>query len=599
MRSVRINADGGSEDTAMVMSMNPTEFKRVCRAITVLILGVCVAAVTFAPRVHAHGGEVHADDAPVPIASSGPRVDAHSDDFELVGIPSAEDGGKLIVYLNDFWSNGSLSGAKIEMTRDDETTAATESDGVYAFKAPWVINPGSYDLTFSISAGAKSDLLIGHLDIPAPPAAEEAHESIWYHIVPHHIELPAIPSWLLAGTLGLAVLLSLLAVKGPRAIRSIVILAAAVSGLGTVAMAAATFTNGAHSHQDEAAAGEAILDLPQTSRRLVDGLVFVPKPTQRLIGVTTAQTATAETVQKTVRLIGQVIPDPNRSGVVQSLLAGRIEAPEGGFPLIGATVKKGDILGHLVPSVAIVDQSDIAQTQGDLDKQIALLEAKLNRIEPLSGAAVPASQVADTRIELEILRKRRATIKPVLKEREDLRAPADGIVSQANVTAGQVVEAQTVLFSIIDPANLWVEALAFDAASAANIAQTGRDAAAQTADGRKVSLSFAGRSPALRQQAVPLRYRIKGDGAALNVGEPVTVHAATDESVEAITLPRSSVVRSSNGQQVVWTHVGAERFEPRVVTTSPIDAERVAVEAGINPGMRVVTRGAELINQVR
>ena len=85
----------------------------------------------------------------------------------------------------------------------------------------------------------------------------------------------------------------------------------------------------------------------------------------------------------------------------------------------------------------------------------------------------------------------------------------------------------------------------------------------------------------------------------MSVGESVTVHAAIDEPVSAVALPRSSVVRSSNGQSVVWAHVEAERFEARVVKTSPIDTERVGVTAGLDPGARVVKRGAELINQVR
>ncbi len=570
------------------------------RALKTLAAALLVAAVSFAPSVAlAHGGEDHGDEKPAVTSSSGPRIDAHSKDFELVGIPSAQDGGKLVVYLNKFWSNEAVTGAAIEMTRGDETVTATETKGVYAVKAPWVTTPGHYDLTFSITAGDQSDLLIGRLDIPAPLAAEPAHDSLWDHIIPHGTTLPHVPVWMLAGTLGLAVLLSLLAIKGPRAVRTAFVLAAAVSGLSTVAMAAVVLSNGARKAEEMAVIGRAVLDLPASSRRLEDGAVFVPKPTQRLLGIATVESAKAATVQKTVRLIGQVIPDPNRSGVVQSLLAGRIEPPEGGFPAVGAAVKKGDVLGYLVPAVAVVDQSDIAQTQGDLDKQIALLEARLKRIEPLSGAAVPAGQITDTKIELDILRKRRAVIKPVLKDREDLRAPADGVLAQANVTAGQVVEAQSVLFQIVDPANLWIEALAFDAASADRIAQSGKDALAQTADGRKVSVSFAGRSPALRQQAVPLRFQIKRDGPALNVGESVTVHAATDEPVEAITLPRASVVRSSNGQPVVWAHVEAERFEARVVKTSPIDAERLGVTAGIQPGTRVVTRGAELINQVR
>lgn len=584
----------------MVMMKHLNLIERGRRGVKALAAVMFIAALFLAPSMaSAHGGEDHGDEKPAVSSSSGPRIDAHSQDFELVGIPSAQEGGKLTVYLNKFATNEAVTGAAIEMTRGDETITATETKGIYTFKAPWVTRPGNYDLTFSITAGAQSDLLIGRLDIPAAPAAEPLHNTLWDHVIPHGTVLPDIPVWMLAATLGLAMLLSLLAVKGPRAVRTVFVLAAAVSGLSTVAMAAVVLTNGARDGGEIATLGQAVLDLPETSRRLEDGAVFVPEPTQRLLGITTVKSSKAATVQKTIRLIGQVIPDPKRSGVVQPVLAGRLEPPDGGFPVIGASVKKGDVLGYLVPSVAVVDQSDIAQTQGDLDKQIALLEAKLKRIEPLSGTAVPAGQVADARTELDILRKRRAVIKPVLKDREDLRAPADGVLAQANVTAGQVVEAQSILFQIVDPANLWIEALAFDASSAASIEQSGKDALAQTADGRKVEVSFAGRSPALRQQAVPLRFRIKGNGAALNVGEPVTVHAATNEPVEAITLPRSSVVRSSNGQPVVWAHVEAERFEPRIVTTSPIDAERLGVTAGIEPGTRVVTRGAELINQVR
>ncbi len=582
------------------MMKHTNMFERGRRVVTALAAVLFIATVSLAPSiVFAHGGEDHGDEKPAAAASSGSRIDANSKDFELVGVPTGRDGGKLIVYLNAFWSNESVSGAAIEMTSGDETIAATETKGIYEFKAPWVKTPGHYDLTFSITAADKSDLLIGRLDIPAPPLAEPGHPSLWDHIVPRGTKLPDVQPWMLASTLALAVLLSLLAAKGPRSVRTAFLIGAAFLGISSVAMAAVVLNTSARYPGAATAGSEAILDLPDTSRRLEDGAVFVPKPTQKLLGVTTVEAAKAETVQKSVRLIGQVVPDPNRSGVVQSLLAGRIEAPQTGFPAIGAAVKKGDVLGYLVPSVAVVDQSDIAQTQGDLDKQIALLEAKLKRIEPLSGSAVPVGQVADTKTELEILRKRRAVIRPVLNEREELRAPADGTLAQANVTAGQVVEAQTVLFQIVDPSHLWVEALAFDAATAASIEQSGKDALAQTADGRKVTLTFAGRSPSLRQQAVPLRFIIKPDGGALSVGESVTVHAPVDEQASAITLPRSSVVRSSNGQSVVWAHVEAERFEARVVKTSPIDAERLGVTAGLDPATRVVVRGAELINQVR
>ncbi len=59
------------------------------------------------------------------------------------------------------------------------------------------------------------------------------------------------------------------------------------------------------------------------------------------------------------------------------------------------------------------------------------------------------------------------------------------------------------------------------------------------------------------------------------------------------------MVRGANGQPIVYEHVSAERFMPREVKTEPLDASRVLVLAGLAPGRRIVTDGAELIDQIR
>ena len=545
----------------------------------------------------AHGGEDHShgEEKTAVASSAGPRIEARSDVFELVGVPSASSGGTLRVDLSDYASNAPVSGAQIEMTVGDQTVVGTSSKALYEFKAPWVTTPGRYPLTFSINAGDKSDLLIGELNIPEPPPVQIAHPSVWDHIWPDAPKLPRLPHWAALAALAVAGLLTAAAwllPRGRQPLFSLAIMAGVVS-----ASAAAISTSAPPSTGGTTA--KAVLDVPDVSRRLEDGSVFVPKATQRLLSIATELATTAQTTQKTVRLIGQIVPDPNNSGIVQALLTGRVEPPEAGFPVVGSKVNKGDVLGYLHPRVELVDQSDIRQTQADIDRQIALAEAKLRRIEPLEGGAVPRGQVDDARIELQELRKRRAAIKPVLGERQALLAPASGVISQANVTGGQVVEAQTLMFQIVDPSNLWVEALAYDPVLAGSIEKSGKTALATTADGRKVTLEYSGRSLTLRQQAVPLRFKVKADDTPLNVGEPVTVHAPINEQVSAIAVPRASVVRAANGQSVVWSHVSAERYEARLVQTTPVDADRVGITAGLEPGARLVVRGAELINQVR
>ena len=88
-------------------------------------------------------------------------------------------------------------------------------------------------------------------------------------------------------------------------------------------------------------------------------------------------------------------------------------------------------------------------------------------------------------------------------------------------------------------------------------------------------------------------------GKGLRAGQFVTVFTETGESRSGIAVPRSAVVRATNGQDFVFEHTSAERFVPRAVRTEPLDAERVIVAAGLEPGRRVVVQGAELLDHVR
>ena len=569
---------------------------RWLRAATLSLPLLAFLAASFIPSgAFAHGGEDHGDAKPVAIAGTNPRVDAHSDLFEIVAIPSGADKGKLIIFLTDVWTNAPIANAAIEITRLDTTAKAIAKKGVYELEAPWVKVPGRYDLTFAVTAGDLSDLLIGSLLIPDAAVAGERHDSIWDHLRPQFIPAASIGQWVAALVAVIALLITVFSLRTTGVVRRTGLAIAILTGMSGVVVAALSLVRGSAGGNLSAAAS---LDLPESARRSADGSVFVPKSTQRLLDVRTVRTEAVQSAQKTVRLIGQVIPDLNRSGLVQSLLPGRIEAAEGGFPAIGSRVKSGDILGYLVPRVEFKDQSDIRQTTGDLDRQISLAESKLARLERLKNV-VAESQIIDGRIELAGLRKRRAELKPMVANREPLVAPVDGVVSQANVVSGQVVEAQTLLFQIVDPENLWIEALAFDPVAASSIERAAGEAVAKSADGREARIMFAGRGLTLKQQAVPLRFKIKGSNSGFSIGEPVTVHAPIDEAISSIPLPRSSIVRSASGQSIIWIHTKPELFEQRIVAAEPIDADRVGITAGLEPDARVVVRGAELINQVR
>jgi multidrug efflux pump subunit AcrA (membrane-fusion protein) len=327
---------------------------------------------------------------------------------------------------------------------------------------------------------------------------------------------------------------------------------------------------------------------------LPDGSVFMPKPSQRLISVRT-ELATPSSASRSHTFVGRIISDPNRAGVVQSINGGRIEALPQGLPRLGQAVKAGEPLVTVVPALPLADQSTLAERGRELEGQIMLGEQRLARLSRLTTGNVPRSQVEDVELEIANTRRRLTSLREARLQPETLRSPIDGIVSASRILAGQVVQSQDVLFQIVDPASLWVEALSFDQLDPGMIV----GATAVMADGKRMELKLEGRSRALQQQAVVLHFSIADAPPNAVLGLPVSVIARRAETIPGMLLPRDAVVRGPGGEQVVWHHVDPERFVARQVRLEPFDGTNVLVTGGIGPKDRIVVHGAELLSQVR
>jgi hypothetical protein len=160
-----------------------------------------------------------------------------------------------------------------------------------------------------------------------------------------------------------------------------------------------------------------------------------------------------------------------------------------------------------------------------------------------------------------------------------------------------VVEARAPLFEVVDPARLWVEALAYEADVAARLS----DATAQTVMGETLPLRYLGGGRSLREHALPLQFAIapRENGPAVSVGQPVKVYARLDGVIRAVPVPRRALVKGTDGSETVWVHPHAEQFTPRRVKTQPLDGDTVAVTEGLAAGERVVVQGAPLLSQIR
>jgi hypothetical protein len=552
-----------------------------------VLAGICLSVIGLAAScAAAHEGHDHGAPPPPVSTTIAPRADASTVDLELVAVARGE---RLEIFIDSFKGNEPISGAMLEIDSPSGTlTAEASGEGAYVATAPWLTKPGSYDLAITVMAGDLFDVLTVTMVIPemtaspVPVAAADGFliSSAFAQEVGARLQRQDMTLWVVGGG-GIVVGLLLALLFRSRK-----------TGSSTAALAAVLLLAGAP--QSEAAgpaAPTAQAAERDVAQRFADGSIFVPKTTQRILAIRTIFTEQAAHAG-TVELPARIIPDPTTSGYVQASVSGRLLPPPGGFPQLGARVSAGDVLALVQPSVGAADLTSQQQQARELDQEIMLVERKLQRFERLQSV-VARAEIEDATLELQGLKARRANLEQAPTAAEELTAPVSGVIAAAQAVAGQIAEPNTVIFQIIDPSRYWVEALSFDAHSVTGAAR------GKFMDGRTASLSYRGSGLADRNQAIPIHFSVEGQTEGIRAGQLLTVLSSTTDERTGIAVPRTSVLRASNGQTLVYEHTNAERFVPKEVRTEPLDGDRLLIVSGIEAGKRIVTQGTELLNQIR
>jgi membrane fusion protein, heavy metal efflux system len=364
----------------------------------------------------------------------------------------------------------------------------------------------------------------------------------------------------------------------------------AAAALGAVSLPAAA-APGAHGPNGEH------LDSPTATNpgglgRLPDGSVNLPMLAQRRLGIRTAipqETQAAAAVE----LPARVAMDPNVSGRVQTLVSGRVLPGPRGLPVAGQAVRRGDVLAHVVPQADPIAAANQRAQLAELRSARKLAQQRVARLQSLEGS-VPRKEIDAAVAELESFTAREQAVGGSVGAREALTAPVSGVIARAEVVAGQVVESKDILFEIVDPNRVIVEATTADPSLASQLA----GASLQGLPG--VQLQFTGAARALRDGVLPLTFRARSAGPIqLAIGQPVTLVATLNERVKGYVLPAKAVTRSPANEHVVWVKSGAERYVPQPVQFRPLDAQTVVVTSGLGADNRVVVEGASLIAQIR
>ena len=548
--------------------------------ISALLSGAVLIAPSWAGEGHDHG-----EAAPTAAGATSSRVSSSSDLFELVGVVERCE---MVIYLDRFATNTPVTDARIEVeVGTGKGLAEAKPDGTYHFNNAAFNQAGTVPVSFTVTAGPDTDLLAGDLAIGESPHGDAIHAS-------------ARPWWqwaglALAAALALALVAVAVGVKRRRSLKTPGRFAPLlIAACASITWATASFdAQAGEGHDHGEAAPVATGNGP---RRLPDGSVFLPKTSQRQLAVRTV-VAEVKSLPKTFELGGMVTMDPNAGGRVQPTIAGRLEAGPRGLPQLGQAVRKGEVLVFVRASANPIERGNQLAQTAELKARLQLAEKRATRLALLEGTVAQKDQ-DEAQADVISLRQRLVAVSASVSAGEALTAPVSGVIASAKAVSGQVVDARDVLFEITDPARLQIQASAFDAALAANIASA--SVVTGVAGSPSVTLTFVGAGTVLQEGAIPLQFKAQGKSALpLAVNQSVKVVVQTKELVQGVGLPAAALVKTTSNQDMVWVHTGPEAFAPRTVRFMALDGATVSVTDGLKPGDRVVTQGAALLNQVR
>lgn len=294
---------------------------------------------------------------------------------------------------------------------------------------------------------------------------------------------------------------------------------------------------------------------------------------------------------RTVRAAGFVELDETRMAYVAPKFSGWAERLHVDFT--GARVSAGQALVDVYAPELVAAQEEL------------LLAARMHD----AAGASRVADVADSADQLYAAARRRLEYWDISAEQIErllasgepsrtltLHAPIAGVVVEKNVLRGQAFESGSSLYMIADLSVVWVNAEVF--AQDAPLVREGMpaDIAVEGLPGRTIRGRIEYVYPTVQDRTRSMRARIALDnpGAALKPGAYATVRLAADLG-ELLTVPTSAVLRTGE-RAVAFVDMGDGSLMPHEVVLGSRGGDLVQVISGLEPGQRVVTSAAYLLD---
>lgn len=317
-----------------------------------------------------------------------------------------------------------------------------------------------------------------------------------------------------------------------------------------------------------------------------------------------------QAVRESIRVPARLEARPGGAADVVAPIDGRLvrvlDVP------LGASVTRGQELARLLPPPSVPgDLPQLQRARAEAQTALALATRDRERAERLTKAgAAPEKRVDEARSAEEQAKARLAAAEASLAQYNTartggfpeveglfvVRAPVSGVIAQREAATGANVASGTILFRVVDAAQVHVvgqvpeaEAARARAVFAAEIEIPGRQD--RVGVGRLASL---GKVLDSQSRTLPITFALDNRTLGLPVGQSVFLHLLMETTAPRPVVPAAAVVDDA-GRPIVFVQREGETFERRAVTLGPRSGDLVQIVEGLHAGDRVVTKGAYLV----
>ncbi len=327
-----------------------------------------------------------------------------------------------------------------------------------------------------------------------------------------------------------------------------------------------------------------------------------------MLGFVLCATALAQNMPPAVVVVAeaelqQLAPSVDVPGTIvsrfDSRLASELSAKLEWIAEVGTAVKKGDTVARLESLTFELLEMEAQSRVKREEARVGFLQSEKNRLDRLSEKNLSAkSQLDQTIADLAVAESDHAIARAQLGLAKisvyvtKIRAPFDGIVTERLRNIGERLNVADVVIRIVDPKSLEVVARA--PLNTVNFISEGAVLRLHN-DFRQDQGTVRTIVPFGNPQSHMFEVRLDVDPDIWTVGESVRLSMPTSGVKEVLTVPRDALVLRREGASVFKVNSDMSVEQVNVITGLG-DGSNVEVIGQLNPGERVVIRGAERLS---